>query len=91
MDSVRPSAARRGYGPVWRRVRLAHLRREPLCRFCSEFGVTTPATEVDHIVALADGGTHAASNLRSACHSCHSARTARDQAFGRRRKGTSPR
>jgi len=84
IDSLRPSAAQRGYDATWRAVRLAHLCREPLCRFCAEIGRTTAATEVDHIVALADGGTHAASNLRSACHSCHSRRTARDQAFRRR-------
>lgn len=88
IDSLRPSAARRGYDAVWRRIRLAHLRREPLCRFCAACGLATPATDVDHIVALADGGTHAASNLRSLCHYCHSARTARDQAFGRRPGGT---
>jgi len=46
----------------------------------------TEATDVDHIVALAAGGTHADSNLRSLCHSCHSARTARDQAFGPRKR-----
>jgi 5-methylcytosine-specific restriction protein A len=91
VDSLRPSAARRGYDHNWRRIRLAQLRREPLCRFCMERGVMTPATEVDHILALADGGTHAATNLRSACHSCHSRRTARDQAFGRRHRRTTPR
>ncbi|MCG3134582.1 MAG: hypothetical protein HMLKMBBP_01896 [Planctomycetes bacterium] len=80
-DSLRPSAARRGYDAVWRRVRIAHLRREPLCRMCAEQRITTAATEVDHIVALADGGTHAPSNLRSLCKPCHSRRTARDQAF----------
>jgi len=84
IDSTRPSATRRGYDALWRRIRIAHLRREPLCRFCEAKGVMTAATEVDHIVALADGGTHDDANLRSLCHFCHSARTARDQAFGRR-------
>lgn len=79
--SLRPSAARRGYDATWRMIRLAHLRREPLCRFCAARGLVTAASEVDHIVALADGGTHAASNLRSLCKPCHSRRTARDQAF----------
>lgn len=85
MDSMRPTSARRGYDAAWRRIRLAHLRREPLCRFCAERGLTVAANEVDHIVALADRGTHADSNLRSLCKPCHSARTARDQAFGRNR------
>jgi 5-methylcytosine-specific restriction protein A len=91
VDSLRPSAARRGYDAVWRRVRIAHLRREPLCRFCAERGVTTPATEVDHVVAMADGGAHDPSNLRSLCKSCHSRRTARDQAFVRRWSGSASR
>lgn len=85
-DSFRPSAARRGYGHAWRRIRLAHLRREPLCRFCGERGRTVAAAEVDHVVALADGGTHVASNLRSLCTPCHSSRTARDQGFARPRR-----
>jgi 5-methylcytosine-specific restriction enzyme A len=87
MDSLRPSAARRGYDATWRRIRLAHLRREPTCRFCAERGRVNAATEVDHIVALADGGSHADSNLRSLCKPCHSGRTARDQSFGRRVAG----
>jgi len=86
IDSLRPAAARRGYDASWRRIRIAHLRREPLCRFCAEKGVVTAATDVDHVVALAAGGTHDDTNLRSLCHSCHSARTARDQAFGRSRR-----
>jgi 5-methylcytosine-specific restriction protein A len=91
IDATRPSAARRGYDANWRKIRLAHLRREPTCRFCAARGLVSAATDVDHVVALADGGTHADSNLRSLCHSCHSARTARDQAFGHRHRARSAR
>jgi 5-methylcytosine-specific restriction enzyme A len=91
IDSLRPSAARRGYDAIWRRVRIAQLRREPLCRMCAEQRLTTAATEVDHIVALTDGGTHAATNLRSLCKPCHSRRTARDHAFVRRWSGSGSR
>jgi 5-methylcytosine-specific restriction protein A len=54
----------------------------PLCCICAYAGRITAATEVDHL----DGNSrnNDGMNLRSLCHSCHSARTARDQAFGRR-------
>ncbi len=35
-----------------------------------------PSTEVDHILPLAQGGTHDRSNLQGLCHSCHSSKTA---------------
>ena len=34
LDRQRPSAARRGYGPRWRRARAAFLARHPLCAAC---------------------------------------------------------
>ena len=84
-DATRESGSVR-YPHDWRAIRLAHLRREPLCRFCAERGLVTAATEVDHIDG--DRTNHAPTNLRSACKPCHSRRTACDQAFGRR--GRSP-
>lgn len=84
MDQHRGSREQRGYDWTWRtRVRPAALAREPLCRFCFEQGRTTQATEVDHI----DGNSknNADDNLRCLCRSCHSRRTARDQAFGRKK------
>ena len=34
LDRQRPSAARRGYGPRWRRARAAFLAQHPLCAAC---------------------------------------------------------
>jgi 5-methylcytosine-specific restriction protein A len=57
----------------WRRVRLAQLRAEPLCRLCMDRGRAEPAQDVDHIKPLADGGEpFDLENLRSLCHPCHS-------------------
>lgn len=85
VDSLRPSAARRGYDATWRRIRLAHLKRQPLCVECDRAGVAVPATDVDHVLPLRRGGTHAASNLQSLCHFHHSSKTAReDGRFGAR-------
>lgn len=72
----RPSAARRGYGRRWRKIRKMHLRRHPLCYDCTAEGRTTEATEVHHVRPLSEGGTHAFGNLMSLCKSHHSRRTA---------------
>ncbi|MGN6168187.1 MAG: HNH endonuclease [Solirubrobacteraceae bacterium] len=55
------------------------LRREILdrdghvCRLCS-----APATDVDHVVPLAVGGTDEPSNLRALCAPCHRRRTGQE-------------
>lgn len=84
IDQWRGSAASRGYGATWRRVRLAVLRDEPLCRFHLERGETVPADEVDHIDG--DSRNNDRDNLRPLCKPCHSGRTARDQGFNRHRR-----
>lgn len=78
----RPSAARRGYGAHWRRLRLSVLARRPVCEACW----LAPATDVDHHVSLAGGGTNDEANLVPLCHACHSRKTVeRDGGFGRGR------
>lgn len=77
---TRPNSARRGYDAAWQKIRAAYLKVNPLCivQGCPPH----PATDVDHIVALADGGTNDFINLRSYCHKHHSKRTAHDQPGG---------
>lgn len=74
------TTTQRGYGWQWQKLRLIILAEEPLCRFCRERGLVTPADEVDHI----DGNAHNndRDNLRPLCRPCHLQRTGRDQAFG---------
>src|SRR5262245_160040 len=72
-DRTRAPASRRGYGGLWRRLRMIVLRAEPLCRQCA-----APASEVDHILPLARGGDNSKENLQALCKSCHSAKTARE-------------
>ena len=56
----------------WKKVRDLQLKQEPLCRMCGR-----PATLVDHIVEIRDGGAKLDfSNLQSLCHSCHNKKTA---------------
>jgi 5-methylcytosine-specific restriction endonuclease McrA len=46
-------------------------------------GRVVPATEVDHIVPLRQGGAPlATANVRGLCKPHHSSRTARDTGFG---------
>jgi 5-methylcytosine-specific restriction enzyme A len=73
----RPTAHQRGYGAQWQKMRLDHLRREPLCRdpYNLHPEQLIPATDVDHIVPRAQGGGNDDSNLQSLCHSCHSHKT----------------
>jgi 5-methylcytosine-specific restriction enzyme A len=84
LDRERPSAARRGYGPRWRRARAAFLARHPLCVPCAAAGRLEPATVVDHIVPhrgdpvlFWDEG-----NWQSTCKRCHDAKTARGGRWG---------
>lgn len=79
----RGSAIQRGYGRRWRKLRLMVLARDPVCKHpgCNEL-----ATDVDHIVPKALGGTDAMDNLQGLCHAHHSAKTAtEDGGFGNTR------
>ena len=81
-----PSKAKQ-YDERWRRLRKLVIHREPLCRQCKKEGRLTLATEVDHIIPLAQGGTNELDNLQPLCHSCHSRKTAKeDGGFGNSRK-----
>jgi 5-methylcytosine-specific restriction endonuclease McrA len=48
MDDRRGTAASRGYGHKWRKVRLDYLAQHPLCVMCERLGQVTAATVVDH-------------------------------------------
>jgi 5-methylcytosine-specific restriction protein A len=77
-DDGRPSAAQRGYDGRWRKIRAMVLARRPLCVECERHGVVRVATEVDHIIPLSKGGTHATDNLQPLCKTCHSRKTRRE-------------
>lgn len=68
-----------------RAFRAEQLRREPNCRTCAREGNTTPATQVDHILPLSQGGSeydHA--NAQSLCAPHHDLKT-RAEAAARQR------
>ena len=69
----------RGYGAQWDKLRKQVLRRDAyLCRPCLADDRLTSATEVDHIVPKAKGGTDTPSNLQAICRACHRAKTTID-------------
>ena len=59
------------YGRRWRKIRDLYFSKHPLCEDCLERGFHVPADEVHHKIPVDEGGTHAESNLRSLCQSCH--------------------
>jgi 5-methylcytosine-specific restriction protein A len=71
-DEQRGTAAQRGYGGRWQRLRLAFLSEHPLCAHCLACGIVVPATDVHHLVPRRDGGSDEESNLQALCHACHS-------------------
>ena len=63
-------------GRPWRRKREAVMKRDQyLCQLCKQKGRVTEATEMDHIVNVAEGGTDDESNLQSLCTPCHDAKS----------------
>lgn len=75
-DAERKGARKRGYDRTWQGLRLAKLGRNPVCEPCEQRGVTTPATEVDHIVPLRMVGARLdLENLQAICRSCHAKKT----------------
>jgi 5-methylcytosine-specific restriction protein A len=79
-DQQRGNSAERNYGHRWRLLRYRVLEEEPVCRICRK----AVATEVDHILARAKGGTDDRSNLRGLCKACHSVKTIREDGGFRR-------
>ena len=58
--------------PRWRTGRAAVLKRDHFECQIKRVGCKVVATEVDHIVALSDGGAELdPSNLRASCKSCN--------------------
>lgn len=71
-DKKRGNRHERGYGTAWTKLREFVLKRdEGLCKPCKAAGRVTLASEVDHRIPKAEGGTDDESNLQAICRTCH--------------------
>jgi 5-methylcytosine-specific restriction endonuclease McrA len=61
--------------PGWQRLRMAVMHRDSnTCTYCGN-----PATEVDHIIPVTQGGTHRMNNLTAACTPCNRAKNIKER------------
>jgi 5-methylcytosine-specific restriction protein A len=85
---LRPSAARRGYGDHWRKVRAAFLLAHPTCEDCSRI-----ATIADHVpnrrelVRMGVPDPDVDEYLHARCKICHDRKTATLDGGGWRGRG----
>lgn len=71
------------WSPKWKETRFKHLRLNPWCVVCSQVGIKTRASEVDHVVARRMGGAYFhVGNLQSLCKTHHAQKTARSPESG---------
>lgn len=78
------TASERGYGKAWRALREQVMERDGyVCQVCLTDDRYTPATEVDHIINKASGGTDALDNLQAICRECHKIKTRAESRKGR--------
>ena len=79
----KPNAYKSGYDKHWRRERKVFLSNNPLCENClNKHDVIRAATQVDHIIPH-KGNMRLfwnISNWQALCHSCHSSKTAKENA-----------
>lgn len=70
-------------GRKLQRIRQLHLNAHPLCVRCEAKTPPryTPATQIDHKVALVNGGEDVESNRQGLCDACHVEKTAEDMGW----------
>jgi 5-methylcytosine-specific restriction enzyme A len=86
---MKPRPPSRRTGRWLQEFRERHLREHPLCVRCSTDSSPVAATEVDHIVALDNGGKdfpEDPDNAQGLCAECHKDKTAQDLGHRRRPK-----
>lgn len=85
-DPARASAAARGYGAAWRRLRDEVLERDGYvcrCSECRALGRVLEAHEVDHVIPKALGGTDDLGNLQAINGDCHRRKSQAEAAAAR--------
>ena len=80
------SMTKRITGRRLQRIRKQVFGEQPICVACKAKGRVTVATQVDHIVALVNGGEDDHDNRQALCASCHQVKTAQDCGYKERAK-----
>jgi 5-methylcytosine-specific restriction enzyme A len=62
-------------------IRKRYFQQEPLCVMCKAAGRVRLAQELDHIVALVNGGEDVPENRQGLCSECHEAKTRLDMGW----------
>lgn len=78
-----PFGVKRIRGSQLQRIRREHFQRHPLCVHCDRKGIVRAATELDHVIALENGGIDSPDpfvNRQGLCADCHAKKTERDNA-----------
>lgn len=88
--SAEPAYGQGRGGRPWRRKRAAVMKRDCyLCQTCKRAGRVAAATEVDHVLPRAAGGTDDYDNLEAICGDCHAVKTKAEAARARHPRGPS--
>lgn len=68
----------------WQQVRKIYLNLHPICEVCQKLDRITPASQVDHVKAIEDGGAaFDLANCMALCQRHHSRKTVmKDRGFG---------
>lgn len=75
MSNNRSNIVKRIRGRHLDKIRQEHFSKFPLCVKCLEKGLYVQATELDHIIALTNGGKEERSNRQGLCNNCHKEKT----------------
>lgn len=81
IQPYRKDKVQRIRGRKLQEIRKAHLANCPYCVKCAEKGIYVFATQVDHIIALDNGGEEIESNRQGLCDKCHKQKTIVDMNY----------
>lgn len=79
----KPTATKRITGRRLQAMRASLFQREPLCAECTRHGRVRLATQRDHKIPLAEGGTDDEANEQGLCDECHEAKSLAEALRGR--------
>jgi 5-methylcytosine-specific restriction enzyme A len=79
-QSGRKESTRFYQNGTWKRIRAVKIKASPLCEECQKHGLIEPATVVDHIIRIRQGGSATdMDNLQSLCSTCHNQKSGRER------------